>query len=151
MAQSLRDMRDHMQIVFKKEKLHGDGLALLSLRAQLAQYIGVGNCHEQAAVAFEYLRTTGRETGLACVAFPKHNHVFVVLGLPAKPPDNDTYQYGAGPPANWGDSAVVCDPWYHEWFEASIDWKRKGELILTKTAPGVASGDKIKITLEAYV
>jgi hypothetical protein len=35
-------------------------------------------------------------------------------------------------PPNWGPDAVVCDPWYHEWFavEALTDWQTKMKRIL---------------------
>ena len=151
MKQSVRDLRSFLPTLIKQQNLGGDPVAKLNARAQLAQHLGVGNCNEQAAVAFDYLRTTGRETGLACVGFPDHDHVFVVLGLHQRPPDEDSYTYGQGPPASWGADAVVCDPWYHEWFAVSTDWKRKGERILATTHPAVRQGDPVKILLLAYV
>lgn len=149
MNESVKSIRRFLPTLVQKEGLT-DPVDKLRARAQLAAHLGVGNCNEQAAVAFDYLRTVGRETGLACVGFPEHDHVFVVLGLPQKPPDNDKYTFGQGPPASWGDEAVVCDPWYHEWFHVNTDWKRKGERILSTTAPKVRNGDEVKILCLGY-
>lgn len=72
--------------------------------AMAAAHYGCGNCNEQAALAFIYLRDRG--------IFPidwvnKQNflpgyggHSFVVIGKEA----------GKVKPAEWGDSAVICDP-----------------------------------------
>lgn len=151
MKASVKSLRSFLRQLIQKQNLQGDPVLKLNARAQLAAHLGVGNCNEQAAMAFDYLRTVGRETGLACIGFPDHDHVFVVLGLPQKPPDEETYKFGQGPPASWGNDAVVCDPWYHEWFHVSSDWKRKGERILSTTAPFVRDGDDVKIMCMGYV
>ncbi len=72
--------------------------------ASAAAHYGCGNCNEQAALAFIYLRDKG--------IFPidwvdKENflpgfggHSFVVIGR----------ESGKIKPADWGESAVICDP-----------------------------------------
>lgn len=133
-----------------------DPIEALMKRAQIARHFGVGNCHEQAAIAFEYLRDTGREKGhnLACVTYRSQvkdeQHVFVVIGLEQRP-DKLGFTYGQIP--DWGFNAVVCDPWAHEWFRVSHDWKRKGQRILRSISPAnLQEGwDKIDVECLALV
>ena len=76
----------------------------LEYTAAMAAHMGCGNCNEQAALAFIYLRDKG--------VFPldwvnKENvflkfggHSFVVIGRLS----------GKVSPAEWGSDAVICDP-----------------------------------------
>jgi hypothetical protein len=107
---------------------------------------GLGNCGEQARVAFKYLITKGA-SGLAIIDWGKiegreggasGNHTFVVLGMLAETPQVSFASLGT--PPVWGTDAVVCDPWYQEWF-AVVDpqkenqWTAKMSRILAETQP----------------
>ncbi len=121
------------------------------MRAQLAVHTGVGNCTEQSAVAFEFLKDRG-ETGMAWIGFPDHNHMFTVLGLSVQPPKTEIFTIGGGAPASWGPNAVVCDPWYHDWFLAATDWDRKIKHILRETTGDVLkNGTDCVIQCRGYV
>jgi len=142
------------QIQAQRNRLKGSGWFARMVIA--VESTGMGNCMERAVVAFNYLVTVGRETGVAYYSIKSENpsgvnHAFVVLGLNQKPPDEETFEFGAGAP-DWGPSAVVCDPWYHEWFHASVDWKRKGKHILQSTSRnGLNADTRIILNLLHYV
>lgn len=78
---------------------------LAEFTASAAAHYGCGNCDEQAALAFIYLRDKGvfpidwvDKLGLAGGKLGGHS--FVVIGRIAK----------AVKPADWGPTAVICDP-----------------------------------------
>jgi hypothetical protein len=110
----------------------------------LVELSGLGNCGEQSYVAFKYLVTKGAP-GLAIVDWdemarwkgegkvPTGNHTFVVIGMDPTVPEVTEGSLMI-PPA-WGENAVVCDPWYHEWFkvESLEDWQRRMKRILGET------------------
>lgn len=122
----------------------GDSARNAILCASLVERTGLGNCGEQSYVAFKYLVTKGAP-GLAIMDWdsmlnsPKGadkltgNHTFVVIGMDATAPDL-THGSLLAPPA-WGENAVVCDPWYHEWFkvESVNDWQSRMKRILSET------------------
>ena len=127
------------------------GLHEASMRAQVAEFSNVGNCTEQSAIAFEYLRKHG-ERRMAWIAFPEHNHMFTVLGLTVQPRNVAYFRIGSGAPLNWSPGAVVCDPWYHEWFEVGAGWDKKISQILTATSGRtVTPGTWCKIQCRAYI
>jgi hypothetical protein len=77
--------------------------------------------------------------------------MFVVLGLTARPPAEDSFIVGNGAPPGWGMNAVVCDPWYHEWFGVA-DWKAKIPFILSEAIGSkVFPGAKCKLECRAYI
>jgi hypothetical protein len=77
----------------------------------MARQASCGNCLEQAAVAFTFLHRLGVRPidyySLTPYVPMKIDHVFVVIGR----------EYDADPASKldpweqWGDDAVVCDPW----------------------------------------
>lgn len=78
---------------------------LAEFTASAAAHYGCGNCDEQAALAFIYLRDKGvfpidwvDKLGVAGGGL--FGHSFVVIGRVAK----------ALKPADWGPTAVICDP-----------------------------------------
>lgn len=80
---------------------HGDTAALDRIRnmASVARFAGCGNCGEQAAVAFMWLL----KKKVAPIEYMQRttvDHAFVVIGRSA-----------GGPPENWGEACVICDPW----------------------------------------
>ena len=93
--------------------------------AKFAEEVGMGNCGEQAAIAFRYLIKTKNlgHVGQFVIIGKKPLHEIVVLGLTGSPPEMqhlNLEQY----PSGW-TNAVVCDPWYHDWFKVSDDWSRR--------------------------
>jgi len=113
--------------------------------AAIAKNTQKGNCAEQATIAFEYLSTKVRQSSL-CLVTLGSDHVCVMIGPP------DDYTAGSNheeslmdPPANWASDAVVCDPWYHEWFGVNKDWTRGLYSILRVTHPSDAKLKTAKI------
>jgi len=65
---------------------------------------GVGNCHELAAVAFEYLRASAiTPVDLMTFTTAGYDHVWVVIGR--------VNGSAVGNLRTWGADAVWCDPW----------------------------------------
>ncbi|MCF1457232.1 MAG: hypothetical protein LPH21_06595 [Shewanella sp.] len=97
--------------------------------ALLTEQSGIGNCIEQACVGFKYLcnRTQCKVFTLVSVGF---DHWFLVLGA-GKDEVEGNYRLNQAP--NWPANAVICDPWYNEWFIVEKDWCLKMRLILETT------------------
>jgi hypothetical protein len=134
------------------------------LFARMVELSGLGNCGEQSRVAFSYL-VRKRAEGIAIVDWgaprealttPKGakvqhgNHTFVVIGMLSTVGDKSYASLNKAP--HWGTDAVICDPWYHEWFPVEGDqfrWRSKMAQIVNATLgispadPGVKSSKKI--------
>ena len=100
---------------------------LFYLHAHDARHSGMGQCGEQGAIAFDYLTRLKNEKGVAmfyiCPCTPSlFSHVFVVLGLPREPARSMVFSEHHIP-CGW-ETAVVCDPWNHDWFDVRVDWSR---------------------------
>ncbi|MCF1456606.1 MAG: hypothetical protein LPH21_03275 [Shewanella sp.] len=93
--------------------------------ALLTEQSGIGNCVEQAAVGFRYLCNYTR-----CEVFTLVDvgldHAFLVIG--AGNYVEGYYRLNKAP--DWPANAVICDPWYNEWFIVKKDWCLKMRLIL---------------------
>lgn len=74
----------------------------LEKSAQGAELYGCGNCGEQSAIAFVYLRRQ-KTFPLDWMEVNNYQHAFVIIGRAAR---SDTRN-----PSTWGDDAVICDPW----------------------------------------
>jgi hypothetical protein len=74
----------------------------LEKSAEAAQQYGCGNCGEQSAIAFVYLRQL-KIFPLDWMEVNDYEHAFVIVG---RRRGSDPTDY-----ATWGDEAVVCDPW----------------------------------------
>jgi len=74
----------------------------LEKSAEAAQQYGCGNCGEQSAIAFVYLRQL-KIFPLDWMEVDGYKHAFVILG---RRRGSDTANY-----LTWGNEAVVCDPW----------------------------------------
>jgi hypothetical protein len=108
-----------------------------------------GNCTEQSAIAYEFLRHAGVH-GVAWMGLnPPYDHVFIVMGLTTQPPTDDSFTLGGGPPASWGPGAVVCDPYFGTSFYAQSDWRAK----VRDFFPGLnlPDGTVVAIRLRAYI
>lgn len=136
-----------LQPVFKVKNLDEAEKAILV--GSMVEMSGLGNCGEQSYVAFKYLVTKGAP-GLAIVDWGERsnhvanqktgNHMFVVIGM-----DTDVPKVTRASlvfPPNWGENAVVCDPWYHDWFKVTSvkDWQSRMKRILGETT-GIAPND----------
>jgi hypothetical protein len=69
-----------------------------------AEQMGCGNCGEQAAVAYMFLKKRGvRSLDYMNLNDPSGDavHSFVVIG----------FQGAGATSSGWGESAVICDPW----------------------------------------
>lgn len=87
--------------------------AYLSLQdmARKAEAAGCGNCGEQAAIAFMYLRRKGiRPLDYMSLKRPG-DHAFVVIGRKKKSQATN--------PKSWGGLAAVCDPWMRKQYYGS--------------------------------
>lgn len=72
----------------------------------LAGSHGCGNCGEMTALTFMFLYDLGVRPLDFMVLIKPADHAFVVVGRDGKPDNNNMG-------TNWGDAAVVCDPWAH--------------------------------------
>lgn len=93
----------------------GDGNLVMPLiirsTAAKAAELGCGNCGEQAAIAFEFLKSKSVRPMDYMVFKEPGDHAFVVIGRTGESPADD-YK-------SWGPEAVVCDPWDGKAFVAS--------------------------------
>lgn len=74
----------------------------LEKSADAAQLYGCGNCGEQSAIAFVYLRQQ-KTFPLDWMEVNDYQHAFVIIGR-ARGSDIKNYN-------TWGSDAVICDPW----------------------------------------
>lgn len=100
--------------------------------ADTVESSGIGNCGEQSCVAFKYLWNRRNPSKNFVMVNLGRNHTCIVVG--ATQSQVDGWSFVGMPPA-WPADAVVCDPWFYEWFEVSSDWTRKVRQILAETEP----------------
>ena len=97
---------------------------VLESSASWAKHYGCGNCGEQSALAFVYLRDLGL-LPLDWMQVDNFKHAFVVLGRVA---NSDPADY-----TTWGSTSFYCDPWLGACGEAAVlhvrYWKKKMELL----------------------
>lgn len=74
----------------------------LEKSAQGAELYGCGNCGEQSAIAYMYLKQQ-KTFPLDWMEVNNYQHAFVIIG---RAPRSDTRNA-----ATWGDDAIICDPW----------------------------------------
>ncbi|MBA3602766.1 MAG: hypothetical protein H0W50_03820 [Parachlamydiaceae bacterium] len=78
--------------------------------ADVAKKHKIGNCGEQAAVAYLYLKHEKKLRKIDKLCLVNGDHAFVVIG---RDPLSDITK-----PLTWGKTAVVCDPWGKKYFPA---------------------------------
>jgi hypothetical protein len=89
--------------------------------AKLAAKHGCGNCGELTSLAFMFLFNKGvRPLDFMALSDPA-DHAFVVIGRGGSRADDGVGQ-------NWGEAAVVCDPWAPG-LEISLGYDDKGKPI----------------------
>ena len=130
-ASLINQLRDH-SVKNRPPGLSADTAVLWE--ADQVERFGMGNCGEQARVAFKYLlhHTDAKEVSLRSVG---DNHVLLAIG--ASPAELGSAQSGRGTfrldeAPKLPEQTVFCDPWYHEWFPAS-EWPNKIRSILRET------------------
>jgi hypothetical protein len=113
--------------------------------AAIASKSGIGNCAEQAALAFNYLSERVAKQTL-CLVTLGTDHVCVLIAAPGDYTASSTHAEPLNSkPDGWPGEAVVCDPWYHEWFSVRDDWSRKVRSILRETWPADVLKDTVAI------
>jgi hypothetical protein len=106
----------------------------------------IGNCFEHAVLACHYLNYANVRSYLV-ETDENTDHAFVVIGAPGGLAGQIIEVRKNAPGAlNGGGLAVVCDPWYHEWFSVQQDWGRKMWLIFSKTIKQPPVPDRVPLT-----
>ena len=82
---------------------------------------GCGNCGEQSAIAFVYLREKFKAFPIDWMQIGSFSHGFVILGRLSvtNPADSST----------WNQEAVICDPYYGEACVAKASPRLRGKTI----------------------
>jgi hypothetical protein len=83
---------------------------VIEIVATVAKKYKRGNCGEQVAVAYTYLKNEKNLRKIDYLALLNGDHVFAVIGKDPLADVNDV--------ANWGKAAVVCEPWGKRYFPA---------------------------------
>ena len=97
-----RDEADIALGFIRQEMAEMGGDVPLYRVAAIAKRMKAGNCGEQAATAFKFLKARG-VTPLDVMTLLSGDHGWVVIGRLA---GSDATDY-----RTWGAAAVVCDPW----------------------------------------
>lgn len=104
-------MRQEMELAFKGElEPHHNFDKVYKIIAEIAKKHQAGNCGEQVAVAYLYLKNEKNLRRIEKLCLVNGDHGFLVIG---RDPLSDITQ-----PKTWGKAAVVCDPWGKKYFQA---------------------------------
>lgn len=106
---ALYDMRTEIESRLKRVTLT-EVDEVEEIIAEVAKKYKVGNCHEQAVVAYIYLKQEKNIRKIETFRIINGDHIFVVIG-------RDPLSEIANP-LTWGKVAVVCDPWLGSYFPA---------------------------------
>ncbi|MCF1458714.1 MAG: hypothetical protein LPH21_14535 [Shewanella sp.] len=131
MGVPLPDLSEGMLVMQRLDRLtqSADPISCIKAEALVAEQSGMGNCTEQACVGFRYLCNCTKCKVFTVVSVGL-DHVFLVLGA-GQDDVNGEYRLIQAP--DWPENAVICDPWYNEWFIVKKDWSLKMRLILETT------------------
>jgi hypothetical protein len=117
------ELREHVDQDLARIK-HPGWKDVLESSADWAKHYGCGNCGEQSALAFVYLRNMGIRP-LDWMEVNNFQHAFVVVG---RDHDSDPADY-----TTWGRTAYYCDPWLGACGEAVVlhsrYWRKKMEVL----------------------
>ncbi|MCF1456566.1 MAG: hypothetical protein LPH21_03050 [Shewanella sp.] len=127
----LPDLSKELLVMQRRDRLtqSADPISWIKAEALVAEQSGMGNCTEQAAVGFRYLCNCTKCKVFTIVSVGL-DHAFLVLGAGQDEVEGN-YRLNQAP--NWPENAVICDPWYNEWFIVKKDWCLKMRLILAAT------------------
>lgn len=93
----------------------------LDVNAKWARLNGCGNCNEQSAVAFVYLRDLLKVRPLDWMAYSTGDlvgsHVFVVVGRTDGTPMADNSSITTSDINSWNESAVMCEAYEGEVYD----------------------------------
>jgi hypothetical protein len=137
-----RDYEDELleKIIKNYGKASSNCLVSIAIRAKAAEEHGVGNCGENAAVAFMWLylnRPSMRP--LDYCDRPSGDHGFVVIGSPVIP--------RLGNHEKWWEQGVVCDPFWNFTFTGKVALQHRYATTnvrsLCRVETALASGDGI--------
>src|SRR5579872_4078194 len=78
---------------------------------EMTSKFSLGNCHELACQALDYILNHVPEVEAELYEIKKGDHIFLVLNR-KRPSD-------PGDPGEWGESAVICDPWANKVYKAT--------------------------------
>lgn len=110
----------------------------------------IGNCFEHAVLACHYLKQSGIPSYIA-ETDDNTDHVFVLIGSPPGL-DGQTVNVTSGAPGVISAPfAVVCDPWYHEWFSVQQDWGRKMWQIFERTTKNPPHPNPVPLKLISQI
>lgn len=104
--------------------------------AKMTEQSGFGNCGEQAAVAYNYLKRLPL-AGLVYLNLENGNHSFVVLGAGPQIIEGSEFNLVTAKTL-LGNAAIVCDPWLtgHGFAcRVSTGWEKCVGLMLDEAAP----------------
>ena len=139
---AMRDREDELLEKITKDYGKASSICLVSIaiRAKAAEEHGVGNCGENAAVAFMWLylnRPSMRP--LDYCDRPSGDHAFVVIGSPVMP--------RIGNHEKWWKQGVVCDPFWNFTFTGKVALRYRYRVTnvrsLCRVETALASGDGI--------
>lgn len=82
----------------------------IAITATVAKKYKMGNCGEQAAVAYTYLKQEKNLRKIDLLVLVNGDHAFVVIGKDPLVEVNDLHK--------WGKAAVVCETWGKTYFPA---------------------------------
>ena len=99
--------------------------------SQLSKNLGIGNCGEQAAIAFEYL--SQRTTIPVTLASLGENHWCVLIDCDLQTKKNISVTSSRFAAFDLGPDCVVCDPWAEQYFAVADEWGSKMPGILAST------------------
>jgi hypothetical protein len=88
--------KTRLQLTYQAQRI------ILEKSAAAAEQFGCGNCGEQSAIAFVYLRRQ-KTFPLDWMEVNDYEHAFVIIGRKRGSDTTDA--------RTWGDEAVICDPW----------------------------------------
>jgi hypothetical protein len=97
--------------------------AMVDAFSYWAKEMGCGNCGEQSAMAFVYLRDIARVFPLDWMQIGDFAHAFVVLGRYSETCESDV--------TDWNSEAVICDPYQRESGPASSSLRLRGAKIVS--------------------
>jgi len=136
-VQTLEDLQAHPSLAYYMHKWKADrnGQQFTDMRtfADAIRKTPVGNCMEHAVLAAVYLKFELKVAENVFVVRTDENgsegyldHVFVLIDAEYLDDDEtENYDTPLDQPPDFGPHAVVCDPWYHEWYSVQQDWCRK--------------------------